>query len=64
MRRSFNKRQVIRILNKNGWEYHHATGSHLIYRNSKNQHIAIPLVHLNEMVMQRIFREYNIDINV
>ena len=59
---TYNKRDIQKILKKNGWTPHHQTGSHMIYRNERNQHMAIKVSGCNKMVFQRLIKEYNLKV--
>lgn len=56
----YSKREVKRILKNNGFELHHCKGSHMIYRNEKNQHITVTARGCNRMIMQRLIKEYRL----
>ena len=58
----YNKRDIIIILKKNGFVFHHQTGSHAIYKNDKGEHITIGLCKCNKMVMRRLIKEHNLKI--
>ena len=60
----FSKRDVERILRKNGWTLHHCKGSHKIYRNEKGQHLSIVPTRCNRMIMQRLIKEYDLKVNL
>lgn len=57
---TYNKRDIERILRKNGWTFHHQKGSHLIYRNERGQHLTIGCCKYNKMIMQRLIKEYDL----
>lgn len=53
-------REFEKILNKNGYEYVRAKGSHYIYTNQLT-HKTIPVnIFLNRMVRERLIREYGL----
>lgn len=53
-------REFEKILNKNGYRYARAKGSHYIYTNQLT-HKTIPVnIFLNKMVRERLIREYNL----
>lgn len=53
-------REFEKILNRNGYEYVRAKGSHYIYTN-RLTHKTIPVnIFLNRMVRERLIREYNL----
>lgn len=60
----FSKRDVEKILRKNGWTLHHCKGSHKIYRNEKGQHLTVIPTRCNRMIMQRLIKEYNLKVNL
>ena len=60
---TYNKKDIQRILKNNGWTFHHQTGSHLIYKNDKGEHITIGACKYNKMVMQRLIKQYNLKVN-
>lgn len=57
---TYNKRDVQRILKNSGFVFHHQSGSHSIYRNSKNQHLSVNVNDCNRMIMQRLIKQYNL----
>ena len=56
----FSKRDVERILRKNGWKLHRCKGSHKIYKNEYNQHLTVIPSRCNRMIMQRLIKEYDL----
>ena len=58
----YNKRDIILILRKNGFVFHHQNGSHAIYKNDKGEHITIGLCKCNKMVMRRLIKENNLKV--
>lgn len=58
----YNKRDIVLILKKNGFIFHHQTGSHAIYKNDKGIHITIGLCNCNKMIMQRLIKEHNLKV--
>ena len=59
---TYNKRDIQRILKNNGWVLHHQKGSHMIYKNSKGEHLTIGCCKYNKMVMQRLIKEHNLKV--
>ena len=59
----YNKRDIERILKKNGYVLHHQKGSHLIYRNENGRHLTIGICKYNKMVFQRLIKEYDLKVN-
>ena len=59
---TYNKREIHRILKKNGYTLHHQTGGHLIYRNKNGKHLTISVCKYNKMVFQRLIKEYDLKI--
>ena len=57
---TYNKRDVQRIMEINGFVVHHKKGSHTIYRNDKNQHLSIKVNDCNRMIMQRLIKQYGL----
>lgn len=55
----WSKRDVQKILKKNGWKLNRCSGSHKIYVNAFNQHMSIP-VSYNNVIILRLFKQYNI----
>lgn len=53
-----NLREFQKLLNKNGYEYKGATGSHMKYDNGKDT-IVVNLKP-NRMVLKRLIKEYNL----
>lgn len=60
--RTFNKREIEKILKKNGWRLHHFTGSHAIYKNENGEHITIGLCKCNKMIMQRLIKQHQLSV--
>ena len=46
--KTYNRREVERIILKNGWELDHCTGGHSIYKKC------------NRMVVQRLIKEFGL----
>ena len=57
---TYSKRDIKRILSDNGWSLHHHRGSHAVYRNTSGQHLTIPVVKCNKMIMQRLIKEHGL----
>lgn len=55
----FNK--IDKILRKNGFKRVRQTGDHVIYYRGED-HISIPYVKCNGLLLQRLFKENNIEI--
>lgn len=55
----WSKRDVQKILKKNGWKLNRCNGSHKIYVNAFNQHMSIPASY-NNVIILRLFKQYNI----
>lgn len=55
----YSKRDVKRILKKNGWVLHHCKGSHEIYKNNRNQHLSVVPSRCNRLIMERLIKEFN-----
>ena len=58
----FSKRDVEKILRKNGWTLNRCKGSHWIYRNDKGQHLSVVPSRCNRLIMQRLIKEYNLKV--
>ena len=58
--RTYNRREFQKILKKNGWTVHHQTGSHVIYKNEKGEHLVISMCKCNRMITQRLIKEHNL----
>lgn len=58
----YSKRQIQRILKENGWTFHHQTGSHAIYKNENGQHLTLPIVKCNKMLVHRLIKEYGLEV--
>lgn len=59
----FSKRDVERILRKNNFTLHRCKGSHKIYKNKEGKHLSVVPTRCNRMIMQRLIKEYNLEIN-
>lgn len=59
MRKTLNKREVIKILEDNGYKKVKQTGGHMHYVNSLGK-LAIVNQQPNKMVVQRMFKELGI----
>lgn len=53
-------REFEKILNKNGYKYVRAKGSHYIYTNRLTHETISVNIFLNRMVRERLIREYNL----
>lgn len=60
---TYNKRDIEKILRKNGYSLHHCKGSHMIYKNEYGEHITIGTCKYNKMIMQRLIKEHHLIVN-
>ena len=51
--KTYNRREVERIILKNGWELDHCTGGHSIYKKEGDKKC-------NRMVVQRLIKEFGL----
>ena len=58
--KTYNKKEIHRILRKNGWNVERQTGSHVVYENNCGHHITITVRGCNKMIWQRLVKEYNL----
>lgn len=55
------RRDFIKLLRKNGFEFDRTSGDHLIYINDKGVHISIPYGNeINAMLARRLIKENNL----
>lgn len=57
---TYNKRDIQKILLKNGWILQRSKGSHNIYKNKNGKHITVRCTKCNKMIMQRLIKENNL----
>lgn len=58
---TYNKREIQKILRKNGWYLDHYSGGHAIYRKyGVAEPIVIGLNHCNKMILQRLIKQHKI----
>lgn len=57
--RTYNKREVERILLNNGWTLQRQRGSHKTYEKG-GQHLTVGGVKYNKMVVRRLIKEYGL----
>jgi len=55
----WSKRDIQKILKKNGWTLCRCSGSHKIYMNASRQHMSVPASY-NNVIMLRLFKQYSI----
>lgn len=60
---TYSKRKIRKILKNNGYELHHQSGSHLIYKNEDGRHLTITVDDCNKMVFQRLIKEHNLKVD-
>lgn len=61
-KRSYNTREVERMLRKNGWTVVRKTGSHKIYKNKNGEHMTVKSSSFNPMIFQRLIKENNLNV--
>lgn len=54
-------KECSRILEYNGFNFHHQSGSHAIWRNERGKHISIKVSVVNACVWRRLVKENNLD---
>ena len=59
-KRSYNKRDVLKMLKKNGYSLVRQSGSHSIFENHKGDHLTVKLSSFNPMIFQRLVKENNL----
>ena len=60
---TYSKREIQRILRKNGYEVSRKSGSHWIYKNENGRHLSIKIENCNKMIFQRLIKEYDLVVN-
>ena len=59
--KTYNRREVERIILKNGWELDHCTGGHSIYKKEGvKRTLSIAYKKCNRMVVQRLIKEFGL----
>lgn len=58
--KTYNNRDIKRILRSNGFYFQRQTGSHMIYTNENGNHITVRCSNCNKMVWQRMIKENNL----
>ena len=59
---TYNKRDMQKILRKNGWTLDRCKGDHMIYKNENGEHLSIAICKCNKMIMQRLIKQYNLKV--
>ena len=59
---TYNKRDIQRILKKNGWTPQSQRGSHVKYVNERNEHMSVNVENCNKMVFQRLIKQYDLKV--
>lgn len=59
LKKHYTKREMEKILKKNGWEIVRYKGSHAIYHNDKGQHLSIGRCNYNAIIFQRLIKQYD-----
>lgn len=62
LKKHYTKREMEKILRKNGWKLARCSGSHAIYKNDKGRHLAIGRCSYNSIIFQRLIKENNMTI--
>lgn len=57
--KTYNRREIQKILRKNGWLLERHTGGHAIYKKG-TETLTIGLTKCNKMILQRLIKQYNI----
>ena len=62
MKKTWTPREFAKLLRKNGYEFDHGNGDHMIYRNASGRPISFNTRGngLNRMVAQRLIKEYGL----
>lgn len=58
--KTYNDRDIQRILRNNGFVFQRQTGSHNIYTNAVGEHVTVRFTNCNKMIWQRLIKEYNL----
>lgn len=53
-------KKIDKILRNNGFKIVRYTGDHAIYKRNEDEIISIPKPNCNGLILQRLFRQYNI----
>ena len=56
--KTLNRREIEKMLKKNGWEFCRQSGGHVIYKK-ENDTLAIGICNCNKMITQRLIKTYN-----
>ena len=59
--KTYNFREFVRILERNGYERDHVTGSHITYIKEKDK-VVITNNRINKMVAQRLIKEHRLEV--
>ena len=57
--KQYARREFVKLVRQNGFEYIRSKGSHDIYYNNKGRHISIPQT-LVDVIARRLVRENNL----
>lgn len=63
-KRSYNPREIERLLKKNGWFLTRQSGSHKIYTNNMGEHVTIKMCNVNPMIFRRLVKENKFNVNL
>ena len=56
-KKTYNKKEVERLIAKSGWTLVRQTGSHKIYTNAKGEHLTMRCHKPNKMIICRLIKE-------
>lgn len=59
--RQYTKREFVKLVRQNGFEYKRNNGGHDIYYNKEGNHISIPQT-LADVIARRLIRENNLNV--
>lgn len=57
--KQYTRREFVKVLNANGFEYKRSKGSHDIYYNDEGRHISVPAT-LIDVIARRLIKENNL----
>ena len=59
---TYSKKEIERILRKNGWVYTRHRGSHQIYMNDKGEHMSIVYPICNKILFQKLMKKHKMEV--
>lgn len=62
--KQYTARELIKIVEFNGFYYARHKGDHAIYINDKRRHISIPVRNLESVIARRLIKENNLIIDI